>query len=65
MTIDQKLFLIETFRDALLDQNKNSISNILSNKPLTDKFEIDRFLLKDICHLLNQYQKEIIANANQ
>lgn len=65
MTIDQKLCLIDTFREALFDQNAKSLNDFLSNKTFADTFDIDRFLLKDICHLLNQYQKEIIANVNQ
>ena len=65
MTKPEKLCLIDTFRQTLLDKNLNELDDFLSSKQLTDTFEIDRFLLKDICHLLNQYKKEIITNANQ
>lgn len=65
MTKIQKLCLIDTFREILFDKNHDAFDEFLSNKHLTDTYEIDRFLLKDICHLLNQYKKEIIANANQ
>ena len=65
MTKIEKLCLIDTFRQTLFDKNLNELDDFLSSKQLTDTFEIDRFLLKDICHLLNQYKKEIITNANQ
>jgi hypothetical protein len=65
MTKTQKLCLIDTFRETLFDKNYDALDDFLSNNQTTDTFEIDRFLLKDICHLLNQYKKEIITNANQ
>jgi hypothetical protein len=65
MTKTQKLCLIDTFRETLLDKNNETLDDFLSNNQTTYTFEIDRFLLKDICHLLNQYKKEIIINANQ
>jgi hypothetical protein len=65
MTKTQKLCLIDTFRETLFDKNYDTLDDFLSNNQITDTFEIDRFLLKDICHLLNQYKKEIITNANQ
>ena len=65
MTKQEKLCLIDTFRDTLFDKNYIALDDFLSNNQLTETFEIDRFLLKDICHLLNQYRKEIITNANQ
>ena len=65
MTKTEKLCLIDTFSETQFDNNYNALDDCLSSKQLTDTFEIDRFLLKDICHLLNQYKKEIITNANQ
>ncbi len=65
MTKDRKLHLIDTFRETIFEKNSDAIEDIASNKLLTDTFEIDRFLLKDICHLLNHYQKEIIKNEIQ
>lgn len=65
MTKTQKIRLIDSYRDTLFDDNNAAFDEFQSNKQLTDTFEIDRFLLKDICHLLNQYKKEIITNANQ
>jgi hypothetical protein len=65
MTKDQKLCLIDTFREVLFENNSNSIDNYSSSMPLANTFEIDRFLLKDICHLLNLYKKEIINNEIQ
>ena len=65
MTKTQKLCLIDTFRQTLFDKHQDTVPDFLLNNQLTDTFEIDRFLLKDICHLLNQYRKEIITNANQ
>jgi hypothetical protein len=65
MTNTEKLCLIDTFRETLFDKNYETLDDFLSNNQTTDAFEIDRFLLKDICHLLNQYKKEIITNANQ
>ena len=65
MTKQERLCLIDTFSETLFDKNQDKLDDFLSNKDLKDTFEIDRFLLKDICHLLNQYRKEIITNANQ
>ena len=65
MTKTQKLCLIDTFSKTLFDKNYDALDDFISNNQITDTFEIDRFLLKDICHLLNQYKKEIIINANQ
>ena len=65
MTKQEKLCLIDTYRQTLFDKNQDKLDDFLSNNKLTDTFEIDRFLLKDICHLLNQYRREIITNANQ
>ena len=65
MTKDQKLCLIDTFREVMFDRNGNAIEDIASGRPLADAFEIDRFLLKDILHLLNQYEREIINNEIQ
>jgi hypothetical protein len=65
MTKTQKLCLIDTFSKMLFDKNYDALDDFISNNQITDTFEIDRFLLKDICHLLNQYKKEIITNANQ
>ena len=65
MTKQEKLCLIDTFSKTLFDKNYDALDDFVSSKQLTDTFEIDRFLLKDICHLLNQYRKEIITNANQ
>jgi len=65
MTKTQKLCLIDTFSKTLFDKNYDTLDDFISNNQITDTFEIDRFLLKDICHLLNQYKKEIINNANQ
>ena len=65
MTKTQKLCLIDTFSKTLFDKNYDAVDDFISNNQITDTFEIDRFLLKDICHLLNQYKKEIIINANQ
>lgn len=62
MTKTEKLCLIDTFSETLFEKNRQSF---FSNHRCPDAFEIDRFLLKDICHLLNQYRKEIITNANQ
>ena len=65
MTKTQKLCLIDTFSKTLFDKNYDTLDDFISNNQITDTFEIDRFLLKDIFHLLNQYKKEIINNANQ
>ena len=65
MTKTKKLCLIDTFRETLFDKNYDAFDDFLSTSQLTDTFEIDRFLLKDIYHLLNQYKKEIITNASQ
>ena len=62
MTKDQKLCLIDTFRETLFEQ---SLKVTAQNFTTADTFEIDRFLLKDICHLLNHYRKEIIKNEIQ
>ena len=62
MTKDQKICLIDTFRETLFEQN---LQVTAQDYAIPDSFEIDRFLLKDICHLLNHYQKEIINNEIQ
>lgn len=62
MTKHQKIFLIHTFRDAIF---ANTQKIIVPDYQIPDTFEIDRFLLKDICHLLNQYESEIINNEIQ
>lgn len=62
MTKDQRLCLIDNFKDALFEKN---LQVTAQDYAIPDSFEIDRFLLKDICHLLNQYQKEIIKNEIQ
>ena len=65
MTKTQNLFLIDSFIKTLFEKIYDAIDDFVSSKQITDTFEIDRFLLKDICHLLNQYEKEIITNVNQ
>jgi hypothetical protein len=62
MTKDQRLRLIDTFRETIFDGNREAV---VSHYIMPDSFEIDRFILKDICHLLNQYEREIINNEIQ
>ena len=62
MTKDQRLCLIDTFREVLFENNLQAID---PDYKKSDSFVIDRFLLKDICHLLNQYEREIINNEIQ
>lgn len=59
MTKNEKLFLIDKFADALFEKN---LEIYFMTNDCCEKFDIDRFLLKDICHLLNQYKREIRTN---
>ena len=59
MNKEQKICLIDTFRETLYEKNQQSF---FSHNDYTDAFEIDRFLLKDILHLLNHYEREIIKD---
>ena len=59
MTKDKKICLIDTFRETISEKN---IDAFLSDYEAPDSFPIDRFLLKDILHLLNQYEREIATN---
>jgi len=60
MTSDKKICLIDTFRETIFEKN---IDAVLSENEAADSFLIDRFLLKDILHLLNQYEREVIKNG--
>lgn len=62
MTKDKKICLIDTFRETIFEKN---IDTLLSDNEAPDSFPIDRFLLKDILHLLNQYEREVIKNGIQ
>jgi hypothetical protein len=62
MTKDQRLCLIDTFRETLFEKNLQAISQ---DHAIPVLFEIDRFLLKDILHLLNQYERETTNNEIQ
>ena len=59
MTKHQKICLIHTFRDAVFEKNQQAM---VQDYSIQDSFEIDRFLLKDILHLMNQYEREICQN---
>jgi len=59
MNKEQKICLIDTYRETLYEKNQQSF---FSNNHYTETFEIDRFLLKDILHLLNHYEREIIKD---
>ena len=62
MTKDKKICLIDTYRETFFEKNHQSF---FSHHDYTDTFEIDRFLLKEILHLLNQYEREIATNDIQ
>jgi hypothetical protein len=62
MKKDKKICLIDTFRETIFEKNKQAF---FSTHECPETFEIDRFLLKDILHLLNQYEREIATNAKQ
>jgi len=62
MNKEQKICLIDTLRETFFENNEQSF---FSHNDYTDTFEIDRFLLKDILHLLNHYEREIIKNDLQ
>ncbi len=62
MPKDKKICLIDTFREIIFEKN---IDAVLSENEAADSFLIDRFLLKDILHLLNQYEREVIKNGIQ
>lgn len=62
MNKEQKICLIDTYRETLYEKNQQFF---FSHNHHTDTFEIDRFLLKDILHLLNHYEREIIKNDLQ
>lgn len=62
MTNNEKICLIHSFRNMVIE---NSGKLIVPEYKIPDSFEIDLFVLKDICHLLNQYEREIFNNAKQ
>jgi hypothetical protein len=62
MTKDKKICLIDTFRETIFEKNEQAF---FSTHECPDTFEIERFLLKDILHLLNQYEREVIKNGIQ
>ena len=59
MTKNEKLFLIDKFVNTFFEKN---LEIYFMTNDCREKFDIDRFLLKDICHLLNQYKREIRTN---
>jgi hypothetical protein len=58
---ERKKCVIDTLRDTYIDK---SIDMLLSEK-FSDTLDIDRFLLADVLHLLNQYEREMIKDAIQ
>ncbi len=60
MTKDEKICLIDTFRETIFEKNEQAF---FSTHECPDTFEIERFLLKDILHLLNQYEREVVKNG--
>ena len=62
MKKDNKICLIDTFRETISEKNEQAF---FSTHECPDTFEIDRFLLKEIVHILNQYEREIRENAEQ
>jgi hypothetical protein len=59
MNKEQKRYLIDTYRETFFEKHEQLF---FSHNHYTDTFEIDRFLLKDILHLLNHYEREIIKD---
>jgi len=62
MIKEQKMRVIDTFRETIFEKNEQAF---FSTHECPDTFEIERFLLKDILHLLNQYEREVIKNGIQ
>ena len=62
MKKDKKICLIDTFRETIFEKNEQAF---FSTHECPGTLEIDRFILKDILHILNQYEKEIREDAKQ
>ena len=50
------------FRDTFVEQQ---IAALFDKRALPDALEIDRSLLKNVCHLLHLYKKELNNNVLQ
>lgn len=62
LSTTDKINAIDSFKTAYF---KEVLKNIpIPEDGVPEKFEIDRWVLSDICSVLNDYQRELINHAS-